>query len=154
MESIPMEKTKSLEDDAVSQVLGKSIEVEFEDLMNDGAAVEERVHQPQYSTNSNLQSKSPLGVSTREKDVSTQKGTKCKLLHWIGSGQVVAEAKIDCTNPQAFVHHKLLGLDYWRVCVKKIMASDVPLIRDTSELQILEDARGTYIASPSKYITY
>ncbi|KAK3225741.1 hypothetical protein Dsin_005603 [Dipteronia sinensis] len=95
-----------------------------------------------------------LGVSTGEKDVSPQKGTKCKLLHWIGSGQVVAEAEIDCTDPQAFVHHKLLGPDYWRVSLKKIMVSDVPLIRDTSELQTLEDARGTYIDWPSKYITY
>ncbi|KAK2655444.1 hypothetical protein Ddye_008496, partial [Dipteronia dyeriana] len=61
----------------------------------------------------------------------TLKGTKCKLLHWIGNGQMVTEAKIDCTDPQASVHHKLLGLDYWRVCVKKIMVSDIPLIRDT-----------------------
>ncbi|KAK3219663.1 hypothetical protein Dsin_013633 [Dipteronia sinensis] len=37
---------------------------------------------------------SPLGVSTGENDVSPQKGTKCKLLHWIGSGQVVAEAEL------------------------------------------------------------
>ena len=66
----------------------------------------------------------------------------------------MAEAEIDCTDPQASVHHKLLGPDYWRVCVKKIMVSDVPLIRDTSELQTLEDARGTFIAWPSKYITY
>ena len=66
----------------------------------------------------------------------------------------MAEAEIDCIDPQAFVHHKLLGPDYWRVCVKKILVSDVPLIHDTSELQTLEDARGTYVAWPSKYVTY
>ena len=32
-----------------------------------------------------------------------------------------------------------------RVCVKKILVSKVPLMRPTSDLQILEDARGTYI---------
>ncbi|KAK2644369.1 hypothetical protein Ddye_019564, partial [Dipteronia dyeriana] len=101
---------------------------------NDKVAAEERVHQ------------SPFGVSTREKDTSPQKGTKCKLLHWIGNEQIVAEAEIDCTDPQASVHHKLLDPDYWRVCVKKIMVSDVPLILDTSELQTLEDAGGTFIA--------
>ena len=66
----------------------------------------------------------------------------------------MTKTEIDCTDPQASVHNKLLGLDYWRVCVKKIRVSDVSLIRDTSELQTLEDARGTFIAWPSKYNTY
>ncbi|KAK2637408.1 hypothetical protein Ddye_032200 [Dipteronia dyeriana] len=33
---------------------------------------------------------SPLGVSTNEKDDSPQTDTKCKLLHWIGNGKIVA----------------------------------------------------------------
>ncbi|TXG61212.1 hypothetical protein EZV62_012575 [Acer yangbiense] len=174
MEAIPLDKTKSIKDDVVAQVLGKEhrgqvqglglgvmptkvhvavigktitmqLQAKMKDLrqlINDKAAAEEKVHQ------------SPLGVSTSEKDASPQKGTKCKLLHWIGNGQIVVEAEIDCTDPQASVHHKLFGPDYWRVCVKKIMVSDVPLILHTSELQTLEDARGTFIAWPSKYITY
>ncbi|KAK2653093.1 hypothetical protein Ddye_012949, partial [Dipteronia dyeriana] len=93
---------------------------------------------------------SPLGVSTRENDVSPQKDIKYKLLHWTGSGQIVVETEIDCTDPQSFIYHKLFGPDYWRVCVKKTMVSDVSLIRDTSELQALEDARDTYTAWPSK----
>ena len=32
-----------------------------------------------------------------------------------------------------------------RVCVKEILVSKVPLTRPTSDLQILEDARGAYI---------
>ncbi|KAK2661811.1 hypothetical protein Ddye_000385 [Dipteronia dyeriana] len=67
-------------------------------------------NQPQYSSNSNLQgsnkcvnfvgsSKSQLRVSTSEKETSPQKGTKCKLLHWIGNEQIAAEAAIDCTDP-------------------------------------------------------
>ncbi|KAL5846677.1 hypothetical protein ACOSQ3_010201 [Xanthoceras sorbifolium] len=93
-------------------------------------------------------------VSINEVDTSSQKGKKCKLLHWIGSGEVVAEAEIECTNPQTLVHHMILGPDHWKIAVKKILVRKVPLCRPTSELHVLEDARGTYIAWPSKYITY
>ncbi|KAL5762958.1 hypothetical protein ACOSP7_019222 [Xanthoceras sorbifolium] len=93
-------------------------------------------------------------VSINEVDTSSQKGKKCKLLHWIGSGEVVAEAEIECTNPQTLVHHMILGPDHWKITVKKILVRKVPLCRPTSELHVLEDARGTYIAWPSKYITY
>ncbi|KAK2646706.1 hypothetical protein Ddye_021901 [Dipteronia dyeriana] len=184
METIPLDKTKSIKDDVIALVLGKEhrgrvrglglgvtpirvhatvigktttmqlqekmkdlrqlvkeLQNTFNNQTNDRVAAEERVHQ------------SPLEVSTSEKDASTQKGTKCKLLHWIGNGQI-AEAEIDCTDPQTSIHHKLLGSDYLRVCVKKLMVSDVPLIHDTSELQTLEDASGTFKALPSKYITY
>ncbi|KAL5821595.1 hypothetical protein ACOSQ3_023477 [Xanthoceras sorbifolium] len=79
---------------------------------------------------------------------------KCKLLHWIGSGEVVAEAEIECTNPQTLVHHMILGPDHWKIAVKKILVRKVPSCCPTSELHVLEDARGTYIAWPSKYITY
>ncbi|KAK2642722.1 hypothetical protein Ddye_024485 [Dipteronia dyeriana] len=169
MKVIPMEKIKSIKDDVVSQVLGK----EHRGRVGIGVTPT-KIHAVVIGKQSTMQLQtyesfkeqikelqnvvfnihSPIGVSTSEKDVSPQKGTKCTLLHWIGSGQLMAEAEIDCTDPQSFVHHKLLGLDYWRVCVNKIMVSDVLLICDTSELQTLEDGRGTYIAWSSKYITY
>ncbi|KAL5759665.1 hypothetical protein ACOSQ2_018503 [Xanthoceras sorbifolium] len=122
--------------------------------------------QRQYSSASNRQGsneiakiiesslKSTPAVSINEVDTSSQKGKKCKLLHWIGSGEVVAEAEIECTNPQTLVHHMILGPDHWKIAVKKILVRKVPLCRPTSELHVLEDARGTYIAWPSKYITY
>ncbi|KAK2642316.1 hypothetical protein Ddye_024079 [Dipteronia dyeriana] len=167
IEAIPLEKTKSIKDDVVAQVLGKKHRSRVRGL---GSGVTPtRVHavmigktiimqlqaemkdlrQPIKELQNAFNNQSPLGVSISEKDVSPQKGTKCKVLHWIGNGQIVAETEIDCTDPQASVHHKLLGPDYWRVCVKKIMVSDVPLIRDTSELQTLEDVRDTLIAWPS-----
>ncbi|KAK2658059.1 hypothetical protein Ddye_011111 [Dipteronia dyeriana] len=149
---IPLDKTKSIKDDDIAQVLGKEhrgrvrglglgvtptrvqavvigkttimqLQAEMKDLRD-------LVKELQIAFNN----QSPIGVSTSEKDASPQKSTKYKLLHWVGNGQKVAEAQIDCIDPQALVHHKLLGSDYWRVCVKKIMVSDVPLIRDTSEL--------------------
>ncbi|KAK3205721.1 hypothetical protein Dsin_019767, partial [Dipteronia sinensis] len=95
---------------------------------------------------------SQAAASTSQIGDSQRKSDKCKLLHWIGSGEVVAEAEIDYTDPTASVHHMILRPYYWRVCVKKIIVSKVPLMRPTSDLQILEDAKGTYIAWPSKYI--
>ena len=95
---------------------------------------------------------SQAGVSSSQMNNSQQNSNKCKLLHWIGNEEVVAEAEIDCTDPKAFCHHMILGPYCWRVRVKKILVSKVPLMRPTSDLHILEDARGTYIAWPSKYI--
>ncbi|TXG53819.1 hypothetical protein EZV62_019075 [Acer yangbiense] len=133
-----------------------------------GATVEGRTHtsslhhQLQYSSASNregnskgvkiVKSSSKAVASTSQIGDSQRESNKCKLLHWIGSGEVVAEAEIDCTDPTASVHHMILGPYCWRVCVKKILVSKVPLMRPTSDLQILEDARGTFIAWPSKYI--
>ncbi|KAL5861583.1 hypothetical protein ACOSQ4_002879 [Xanthoceras sorbifolium] len=64
-------------------------------------------------------------------------GKKCKLLHWMGNGEVVAEAEVDCTDPQAVVHHMILGSDCWRVSVKKVLVSKVPLYRATTAFMIL-----------------
>ncbi|KAL5733242.1 hypothetical protein ACOSQ2_032934 [Xanthoceras sorbifolium] len=69
-------------------------------------------------------------------------GKKCKLLHWIGSGEIVVETEIECTDPQTSVHHMVLGPDHWKIAVKKILVSKVNLYRPTSDLHKLEDARG------------
>ncbi|KAL5779864.1 hypothetical protein ACOSQ2_010601 [Xanthoceras sorbifolium] len=63
-------------------------------------------------------------------------GKKCKLLHWMGNGEVVAETEVDCTDPQAMVHHMILGADYWRVCVKKILVSKIPLYCATTKFMM------------------
>ncbi|KAL5846972.1 hypothetical protein ACOSQ3_010496 [Xanthoceras sorbifolium] len=79
-------------------------------------------------------------------------GKKCKLLHWMGNGEVVAEAEVDCTDPQAMVHHMSLGPDYWRVCVKKILVSKIHLYCATTKFMILEDAKNSFIAWSTKYV--
>ncbi|KAH7576546.1 hypothetical protein JRO89_XS01G0104900 [Xanthoceras sorbifolium] len=76
-------------------------------------------------------------ASTSHMDGSSEKGKKCKLLHWMGNGEVVAEAEVDCTDPQAVVHHMILGSDCWRVSVKKVLVSKVPLYRATTAFMIL-----------------
>ncbi|KAL5732386.1 hypothetical protein ACOSQ2_032078 [Xanthoceras sorbifolium] len=91
-------------------------------------------------------------ASTSHMDGSSEKGKKCKLLHWMGNGEVVAEVEIDCTDPQAMVHHMILGPDCWRVSVKKILVSKVPLYPATTECMILDDALNSFIAWPAKYV--
>ncbi|KAL5840762.1 hypothetical protein ACOSQ4_013370 [Xanthoceras sorbifolium] len=120
--------------------------------------------QQQYSSASNLSggnkclniagtsAKSFSKASTSHMDGSSEKEKKCKLLHWIGNGEVVAEAEVDCRDPQAVVHHMILGPDCWRVSVKKILVSKVPLYRATTEFMILEDTLNLFIAWPAKYV--
>ncbi|KAL5832876.1 hypothetical protein ACOSQ3_016550 [Xanthoceras sorbifolium] len=118
----------------------------------------------QYSSASNLSggnkclniagtsAKSFSKASTSHMDGSSEKEKKCKLLHWMGNGEAVAEAEVDCRDPQAVVHHMILGPDCWRVSVKKILVSKVPLYRATTEFMILEDTLNSFIAWPAKYV--
>ncbi|KAL5737136.1 hypothetical protein ACOSP7_023766 [Xanthoceras sorbifolium] len=173
MEAISLDKTTIIREDAVSQVLGNEHRGRVRGLGFGVTPTRVQVAVIGKQTTTQLQEemktlrqqvaemKSALltmqstpAVSINEVDTSSQKGKKCKLLHWIGSGEVVAEAEIECTNPQTLVHHMILGPDHWKIAVKKILVRKVPLCRPTSELHVLEDARGTYIAWPSKYITY
>ncbi|KAL5831837.1 hypothetical protein ACOSQ4_017191 [Xanthoceras sorbifolium] len=118
----------------------------------------------QYSSASNLSggnkclniagtsAKSFSKASTSHMDGSSEKEKKCKLLHWMGNGEVVAEAEVDCRDPQAVVHGMILGPDCWRVSVKKILVSKVPLYRASTEFMILEDTLNSFIAWPAKYV--
>ncbi|KAL5856716.1 hypothetical protein ACOSQ3_004174 [Xanthoceras sorbifolium] len=118
----------------------------------------------QYSSASNLSggnkclniagtsAKSFSKASTSHMDGSSEKEKKCKLLHWMGNGEVVAEAEVDCRDPQAVVHGMILGPDCWRVSVKKILVSKVPLYRASTEFMTLEDTLNSFIAWPAKYV--
>ncbi|KAK2656337.1 hypothetical protein Ddye_009389 [Dipteronia dyeriana] len=68
-----------------------------------GATVEGRTH------TSSLHHQSQAAASTSQIGDSQQKSNKCKLLHWIGSGEVVVEGEIDCTGPTTSIHHMILG---------------------------------------------
>ncbi|KAL5846160.1 hypothetical protein ACOSQ3_009684 [Xanthoceras sorbifolium] len=120
--------------------------------------------QQQYSSASNLSggnkclniagtsAKSFSKASTSHMDGSSEKEKKCKLLHWMGNREVVAEAEVDCRDPQAVVHGMILGPDCWRVSVKKILVSKVPLYRASTEFMTLEDTLNSFIAWPAKYV--
>ncbi|TXG72836.1 hypothetical protein EZV62_001415 [Acer yangbiense] len=148
MEGITTDGPKTISDDAVAQVVGKEHRGRVRGLgfganvggaNVGGATVEGRTHtsslhhQLQYSSASNregnskgvkiIESSSKAAASTSQIGESQRESNKCKLLHWIGSGEVVAEAEIDCTDPTASVHHMILGPYSWRVCVKKILVA-------------------------------
>ncbi|KAL5840363.1 hypothetical protein ACOSQ4_012971 [Xanthoceras sorbifolium] len=120
--------------------------------------------QQQYSSASNLSggnkclniagtsAKSFSKASTSHMDGSSEKEKKCKLLHWMGNGEVVVEAEVDCRDPQAVVHGMILGPHCWRVSVKKILVSKVPLYRDSTEFMTLENTLNSFIAWPAKYV--
>ena len=65
----------------------------------------------------------------------------------------MAKVEVDSKDPEALVHHTLLGPDCWRVWVKKIIGKHVPLYQATSDMYILEDALETTVAWPKKCIT-
>ncbi|KAK9187367.1 hypothetical protein WN944_018761 [Citrus x changshan-huyou] len=80
-------------------------------------------------------------------------GDTCKLLNWLGTGEVVAKGMIAATNLEALVHHVQLGPDYYKVWVDEVNKPSLSLVRPTQEFFNLGDAKGSTIAWPIKYIT-
>ncbi|TXG70064.1 hypothetical protein EZV62_004999 [Acer yangbiense] len=83
----------------VNENFGETIE-KMEGIATDG---------PKTIRNDDVAQVSQTGASTSQIGDSQRNSNKYKLLHWIRSGEVVAEAKIDCTDPTALVHHIILG---------------------------------------------
>lgn len=81
-------------------------------------------------------------------------GTKCRLLHWVGTGDFVAKAEIASTDPISLVHHIPLGPDCYKVWVTDVLLSSVPLFRHSNEFSSLDDAKGSTVAWPHKYISF
>ncbi|XP_073154337.1 uncharacterized protein [Henckelia pumila] len=78
--------------------------------------------------------------------------TRCKLLHWYVDELVVAEGRIVSTDPNAKVHHVVLGGSCWKVWVDKILVEKVDLIRPNDEMRVLDDALGSTVAWLSKFV--
>ncbi|XP_022884702.1 uncharacterized protein LOC111401263 isoform X2 [Olea europaea var. sylvestris] len=76
---------------------------------------------------------------------------KCKLLSWFEKADVVAKGEIASTNLSDLVHHVPLGNECWRVWVNEVI-DNVSLYRPTRELFLLEDALGSTIEWPIRYI--
>ena len=79
---------------------------------------------------------------------------KCNLLNWTATGQVVARAEIASTDPTSKVHHIVLGPDCYKVWIKEILVPEVPLFRSSREHFFLDDAIGSTVAWPHKYISF
>ncbi|KAI5350993.1 PREDICTED: En/Spm transposon [Prunus dulcis] len=114
------------------------------------------------STNHKAKSTNLLSKSVNLEAFSTHhhgnsanfQGKKCKLLHWTGSGEVVALVKISSTNPQDNVHFVPLGLDCWKVWVLEELVGGQPLFRPTCEFFLIEDVVLSTTAWPMKFISF
>ncbi|KAM2616320.1 hypothetical protein TB2_030735 [Malus domestica] len=91
-------------------------------------------------------------ASSQLQPVGILRGSSCKLLNWLRNGQVVATGEIESTNPEAKVHHMVLGPNCWKVWVTVVKVKNISLYRPTSEFRVLEDAISSTIAWPSKYV--
>ncbi|RXH74069.1 hypothetical protein DVH24_021249 [Malus domestica] len=80
--------------------------------------------------------------------------TKCKLLNWTGTREVVALAEFASTNPQDLVHFVPFGPNHWKVWVLEILVSRINLPRPTREFFLLNDALLSTIAWPIEYIFF
>ena len=66
----------------------------------------------------------------------------------------MAEAEIASTDPISQVHSIPLGPDCYKVWVLDILISKVPLFRHSNEFACLDDAKGSTVAWPHKYIHF
>ncbi|XP_073157362.1 uncharacterized protein [Henckelia pumila] len=78
--------------------------------------------------------------------------TRCKLLHYAVDELVVGEGRIASIDPNAKVHHVVLGGSFWKVWVDKILVEKVDLIRPNDEMRVLDDALGSTVAWLSKFV--
>jgi hypothetical protein len=66
--------------------------------------------------------------------------------------EVIAKGKITTTDPYSKVHHVPLGNDCWKDWVDEVKDSNVPLYRSTSEFSSFNEAVGSTVAWPKKFI--
>ncbi|XP_062017879.1 uncharacterized protein LOC133734269 [Rosa rugosa] len=93
------------------------------------------------------------GNSKSEQD-STQLSIndKCKLLNWEGTSEVVARGYISDINPESKVHGYKLGPGCYRIAIEEVVMSDAEFYRSQPEFVTMEDALGSTVAWPIKYI--
>ncbi|KAJ0089505.1 hypothetical protein Patl1_14370 [Pistacia atlantica] len=75
--------------------------------------------------------------------------TKCKLLDWSGSTEVVAKGCFSSDDPKALVHRVPIGPDAMRVWIDIAKVPNAFLWRSASEMVFVEDVVGSIVAWPS-----
>ncbi|KAK0577575.1 hypothetical protein LWI29_035255 [Acer saccharum] len=76
----------------------------------------------------------------------------CKILDWMGSGEIVAEGRWSSSDPKALVHHVPIGPNAMRVWVDKVRKGETFLWRPTSYMSNIEEAMGSTVAWPADKI--
>lgn len=86
---------------------------------------------------------------------SIQLSSRCKLLSWLDTNTVVATGEILSRDPKSLVHHVPLGAECWKVSVQHVVEGNerVTLYRPTREAFLLNEALGSTVAWPIKYLT-
>ncbi|KAH7839036.1 hypothetical protein Vadar_034032 [Vaccinium darrowii] len=80
---------------------------------------------------------------------------KCKLIDWMGTGEVVAEGRFSSSDPNAFVHHVPIGPNTMRVWVDVEMKRDrVYLWRSTGDMTTIAEALGSTVAWPADKVIF
>ncbi|XP_062029929.1 uncharacterized protein LOC133745808 [Rosa rugosa] len=77
---------------------------------------------------------------------------KCKLLNWEGTSEVVARGHISDIHPESKVHGYKLGPDCYRISIEEVIMPGAVFYRSQPEFVIMEDALGSTVAWPIKYI--
>ncbi|TXG57666.1 hypothetical protein EZV62_015495 [Acer yangbiense] len=73
----------------------------------------------------------------------------CKILDWMGSGEIVVEGRWSSSDPKALVHHVPIGLNAMRVWVDRVRKGETFLWRPTSYMSNIEEAMGSTVAWPA-----
>ncbi|KAL6198919.1 hypothetical protein ACLB2K_028707 [Fragaria x ananassa] len=76
----------------------------------------------------------------------------CEVLDWEGTCLVVARGKNSTVDPTTKVHGYNLGPDCYRVTVEEAVVPRAEFYRPQPEFSVMEDAVGSTIAWPTKYI--
>ncbi|KAK9912428.1 hypothetical protein M0R45_036293 [Rubus argutus] len=79
---------------------------------------------------------------------------KCKLLNWEGTGEVLASGSLSAIDPNSKVHGSKLGPDCYRISIEKVFKPKAEFYRSQPQFDCFEDALGSTIAWPIKYIVF
>ncbi|KAH7849905.1 hypothetical protein Vadar_024764 [Vaccinium darrowii] len=80
---------------------------------------------------------------------------ECKLLDWMGTGEVVAKGRWSSSDPNALAHHILIGLGAMWVWVDVAMKLErVHLWRLTGDMTQIDEALGSTVAWPADKVIF
>ncbi|KAL6134512.1 hypothetical protein ACLB2K_066743 [Fragaria x ananassa] len=99
-----------------------------------------------------IHSSSQIGTSKSVQGSTFCVNDLCEVLDWEGTGLVVARGKISAVDPTTKVHGYSLGPDCYRVAVEEAVVPRAEFYRPQPEFSAMEDAVGSTIAWPTKYI--
>ncbi|KAL6563268.1 hypothetical protein OROHE_005855 [Orobanche hederae] len=77
---------------------------------------------------------------------------RCMLLDWEGTNEIVARGKISAVDPTSRMHGYKLGPDCFRFDIEEPVNPRAEFYRSQPEFSAMEDAVGSTIMWPIKYI--